>query len=194
MTARPAESFGPASSGAWTTTWSSSPGMLSMVLQFGQGPCCPANLSLTVKRFLHPGQTTLIGMPGTRRRKETFGVRAAGAPASGAGSSYWRSAAGRQEPRPPRTAVAARRLMPAPAAQPRGRRRFPGVCASDVELARQTTSKAPAIHPPSAEAPLIIRRDAPSQGRPKPALDRCSQDHGVLLFSRVFFQTWLSPK
>ena len=49
-------------SGAWTFTSSDFSGTLSVRLQFGHGPERPANFSLTLKLFRHPGQTTMIDM------------------------------------------------------------------------------------------------------------------------------------
>ena len=43
--------------GTWITTSTVFSGTLMTTLHCGQGPCLPANLSLTSKRFLQPGQT-----------------------------------------------------------------------------------------------------------------------------------------
>ena len=55
--------------GSWTVTLPEAFGILIGFLHFGQGPVWPANLSLTLNRAWHEGQTTEIAMKGTCRKK-----------------------------------------------------------------------------------------------------------------------------
>ncbi|GDX96695.1 hypothetical protein LBMAG47_23600 [Planctomycetia bacterium] len=61
MAGRPVAAFA-GLSGSWIVTALTSAGTVIGFLHLGQGPVCPANLSLTLNRDEHAGQMTGMGM------------------------------------------------------------------------------------------------------------------------------------